>query len=89
MVHILEPDSPDPKKRKLYANPNLMSWTVIVQDGVTDCKAQFGFIGDEPMLLAWTNSEYPVPIPLETIEIMLMTGWSTMPIKKVKGEEDQ
>ena len=40
------------------------------------------------MLLTWTNAEYPVPIPLETIEIMLMTGWSTMPINKVKGEEE-
>ena len=91
MVHLLDPDSPDPKKRKLYANPNQMSYAVIVQEGVTEVKGQFGFIGEEPMILLWTNSKYPVPIPLSKVEEILISGWSDKPIKKVedtKGEEE-
>ena len=89
MVHILEPNDPTPKRRKLYANPNLLNWEVIVKDGVTKGSAKFGFINDgEPMLLAWTNAEYPVPIPLEVIEIILTAGWSGDPFPdQVKEEE--
>ena len=79
----------DPKRRKLYANPNMLNWEVIVKDGVTKGSAKFGFINNgEPMLLAWTNAEYPVPIPLEVIEIMLMSGWSVNEFPKEKGEEE-
>ena len=79
----------DPKRRKLYANPNMLNWEVIVKDGVTKGSAKFGFINNgEPMLLAWTNVEYPVPIPLEVIEIMLKSGWSVNEFPKVKGEEE-
>jgi|TARA_A100001201_G_scaffold141824_1_gene138249 hypothetical protein len=90
MVHILNPDNPDPKRRKLYANPNILNWEVIVEDGVTTSSAKFGFINKgEPMLLAWTNAEYPVPIPLEVIELMLSSGWSTDPFpNQAKGEEE-
>lgn len=88
MTNILNENS-DPKKRKLHANPNLLNWEVIVKDGVTQGSAKFGFINQgEPMALVWTNPEYPVPLPLEVIELMLKGGWSTDPFNDSAEEQE-
>jgi hypothetical protein len=88
MTEILN-ENPDPKKRKLHANPNMLNWEVIVKDGVTTGSAKFGFINKgEPMALVWTNVEYPVPLPLEVIELMLRGGWSSEPFSDSAEEQE-